>query len=82
MQEVMFELNPIEIFSAKGKYRVYDLSELNDPDDVLVVQMNNSNNNEIADLGSELSTIMTRPVVIVTKDIKFFKFKKLTQTIN
>ncbi len=74
----MFKLDPIEIYSAKGKYKVYDLSELNDTDDVLVVQMNTDDSNEVADLGSELSGIMNRPVIIVAKGIKFFKFKKIT----
>jgi len=79
MREVMLKLNPIEIFSAKGKYKVYDLSELNDINDVLIVQMNtNDIDNETTDLGSQLSGVMNRPVVIVTKDIKFFKLKKLT----
>jgi len=78
MQEIMLELKPVEVYSAKGKYRVYDLSELNDVDDVLVVQMNTSDTNEITELGNEISGIMNRPILIVTKDIKFFKLKKLT----
>jgi len=78
MREVMLELDPIEIFSAKGKYRVYDLSELNDANDVLVVQMNTDDSNEIDDMGDELSEIMNRPVIIIAKGIKFFRLKKIT----
>lgn len=78
MQEIMFELKPIDVFSAKGKYRVYDLSELNDVDDVLIVQMNTNDASEITELGSEISGIMNRPVIVITKDIKFLKLRKLT----